>query len=133
VEGLARNGHLITLRRGDLLGEVQVAVVRSVARAGRADQGELRRFRGEVYDCFTARADALFDLVDGLCTPVTVGEAAYLSRAAAIASPSRVCAFSLTRSLSSSAWKVAGRQSGAGFGRWRRQSPVHPGVLTRRS
>jgi hypothetical protein len=28
-------------------------------------------------------------------------------RAAAIASPSRVCAFSRTRSLSSSAWKVA--------------------------
>ena len=34
-------------------------------------------------------------------------------RAAAIASPSRVCAFSRTRSLSSSAWKVA-RSTAAG-------------------
>ncbi|MCY1145709.1 transposase [Actinoplanes sp. Pm04-4] len=58
-----------------------MAVVRSVAQAGWADQGELHRFRGEVYDCFTARADALFDLVDGLCTPVTVGGVAYLSLA----------------------------------------------------
>ena len=58
-----------------------MAVVRSVVQTERADQGELRRFRGEVYDCFTARADALFDLVDGLCTPITVGGIAYLSLA----------------------------------------------------
>jgi hypothetical protein len=58
-----------------------VAVVRSVVQAGRADQGELHRFRGEVDDCFTARADALFDLIDGLCTPITVGGHAYVSLA----------------------------------------------------
>src|SRR3954451_24171046 len=33
------------------------------------------------FDCFTARADALFDLVDGLCTPITVGGVAYVSLA----------------------------------------------------
>ncbi|MFI5897173.1 hypothetical protein ACIA5D_44485 [Actinoplanes sp. NPDC051513] len=58
-----------------------MAVVRSVAQGGRSDQGELRRFRGEVYDCFTARAAALFDLVDGLCTLVTIGGVAYVSLA----------------------------------------------------
>jgi hypothetical protein len=58
-----------------------VAVVCSVGQVGSADQGELRRFRGEVYDCFTARADALFDLVDGICTPITVAGVAYLSLA----------------------------------------------------
>jgi hypothetical protein len=58
-----------------------VAVVRSVVQAGGRDQGELRRFRGEVYDCFDRRADALFDLVDGICAPVTVAGVAYLSLA----------------------------------------------------
>lgn len=33
-------------------------------------QGELLRFRNDVFDCFSARSDALFDLGDGLCTPV---------------------------------------------------------------
>ncbi|MEU4222597.1 NF041680 family putative transposase [Actinoplanes sp. NPDC026623] len=45
------------------------------------EQGELHRFRGEVYDCFTGRADALFDLLDGICTPVTVGGVAHVSLA----------------------------------------------------
>lgn len=58
-----------------------MAVVRSVGQAGGVDQGELRRFRGEVYDCFGARADALFELVDGICSPVTVAGVAYLSLA----------------------------------------------------
>ena len=58
-----------------------MAVARSVGQAGGVDQGELRRFRGEVYDCFGARPDALFDLVDGICTPVTVAGVAYLSLA----------------------------------------------------
>ena len=48
-----------------------MAVVRSVGQGGGGDQGELRRFRGGVYDCFERRADALFDLVDGICAPVT--------------------------------------------------------------
>jgi len=56
-----------------------VAVVRSVVQVGGVDQGELRRFRGEVFDCLFRRADALFDLVDGLCAPVTVAGVAYLS------------------------------------------------------
>ncbi len=30
---------------------------------------------------FTARADALFDVIDGLCTPITVGGVAYVSLA----------------------------------------------------
>jgi hypothetical protein len=34
-----------------------------------------------VYDCFDRRADALFDLVDGICTPVTVAGVAYVSLA----------------------------------------------------
>jgi hypothetical protein len=58
-----------------------VAVVRSVGQVGGGDQGELRRFRGDVYDCFDRRADALFDLVDGICAPVTVAGVAYLSLA----------------------------------------------------
>jgi hypothetical protein len=33
-----------------------------------------------VYDCFTALADVV-DLIDGLCTPITVGGVAYLSLA----------------------------------------------------
>lgn len=58
-----------------------MAVVRSVGRAGGVDQGELRRFRAEVYDCFDRRADALFDLVDGICAPVTVAGVAYVTLA----------------------------------------------------
>jgi hypothetical protein len=58
-----------------------VAVVRSVVQGGGGDQGELRRFRGEVYDCFGRRADALFDLIDGICAPITVAGVAYLSLA----------------------------------------------------
>jgi transposase len=81
AEGLAWNGHLITLRRGKSSREVQVAVVCSVGQVGGGDQGELRRLRGEVYDCFDRRADALFDLVDGICAPVTVAGVAYLSLA----------------------------------------------------
>jgi hypothetical protein len=34
-----------------------------------------------VYDCFAARADALFDLIDGKCTPIAIGGVAYLSSA----------------------------------------------------
>jgi hypothetical protein len=61
--------------------EDEVAVVRSVVQAGGGDQGELCRFRGEVYDFFDRRADALFDLIDGICAPVTVAGVAYLSLA----------------------------------------------------
>jgi DDE superfamily endonuclease len=58
-----------------------VAACRSFAHPYLADQGELRRFRNEVYDCFAARADALFDLVDGICTPIPVAGIAHLSLA----------------------------------------------------
>jgi hypothetical protein len=50
-----------------------VAVVRSVMQVSGGDQGELRWFRGEVYDSFTRRSDALFDLIDGVCTPIMIG------------------------------------------------------------
>ncbi|MDP9792624.1 hypothetical protein J2S43_001136 [Catenuloplanes nepalensis] len=56
-----------------------MAVACSVVRAAWVDQGELRRFRGEVYDCFDRRADALFDLIDGICEPVAVAGVAHLS------------------------------------------------------
>lgn len=45
-------------------------------------QGELRRFRGEAFDCFTRWGDALWELVDGLCQPVAVDGIAHLSLAA---------------------------------------------------
>ncbi|MEU4770149.1 hypothetical protein AB0H12_43715 [Actinosynnema sp. NPDC023794] len=82
VDGLAEGGHLLALGgRGGSSREDQVAVVRGVGQVGGGDQGELRRFRGEVYDCLDRRADALFDLVDGICAPVTVAGVAYLSLA----------------------------------------------------
>jgi hypothetical protein len=58
-----------------------VAVLRSLAPVGAGDQSELRRFRGEVYDCFTARADALFELIDGICSPITIDGIAHVSLA----------------------------------------------------
>ena len=72
---------------GDSSWEDEVAVVRSVGQVGGGDQGELRRFRGEVYDCFDRRADASFDLVDGICAPVTVAGVAYLALSQDVASP----------------------------------------------
>lgn len=60
-----------------------MAACRSFTQPEVAGQGELHRFRNEVYDCFTARADALFELVDGLCTPVAVDGIAHLSLAPA--------------------------------------------------
>ena len=65
-------------KKANLLGEDQVAMVRSVVQAGAADQGELRRFRGEVYDRLDRRAEAL---IDGICAPVTISAVVYLSLA----------------------------------------------------
>jgi hypothetical protein len=59
-----------------------VAAFRSVAQPGGADQGELREFRNELYDCFVERADALFDLVDGICTPIPIAGIAHVTLAA---------------------------------------------------
>jgi hypothetical protein len=47
-----------------------------------ADHSRLDGFRGELYDCFTARCDALFELVDGLCQPIPVEGVAHLTLAA---------------------------------------------------
>lgn len=58
-----------------------MAAFRSVAQSGVGDQGELLRFRNDVFDCFSARPDALFDLVDGLCTPVVVDGVAHVTLA----------------------------------------------------
>jgi hypothetical protein len=49
------------------------AAFASVPRTVEAGQDPLRRFRTDVYDCLTARPDALFELLDGLCSPVAVG------------------------------------------------------------
>jgi hypothetical protein len=47
--------------------------------SGRVDHSRLERFRGEFYDCLTARADALFELADALSQPVDVAGVAHLS------------------------------------------------------
>jgi hypothetical protein len=61
--------------------EDKVAVVVSMPQGARADHARLERFRGELHDCFTARPDALFELVDALCQPVAVDGIAHLSLA----------------------------------------------------
>lgn len=58
-----------------------MAVVVSMPERAGADHSRLGRFRGELHDCFTARSDALFELVDGLSQPVEVGGVAHLSLA----------------------------------------------------
>ncbi len=58
-----------------------MAVVCSVPGHTAVSQSELHRFRGEVYDCFELRPDALFDLIDGVCTPITVAGVAHVSLA----------------------------------------------------
>ena len=54
----------------------------SVPRPAGVGQDDLRRFRADCYDCLTARADALFELLDGLCSPVAVDGVAHLTLAA---------------------------------------------------
>ncbi len=53
----------------------------SVPHTAEVDQDDLHRFRNDVYDCLTARADELFELLDGLCCPVTVAGIAHLTLA----------------------------------------------------
>jgi hypothetical protein len=52
------------------------------ARVGQDAKDDLRRFRTDFYDCLTARADALFELLDGLCSPVAVAGVAHVTLAA---------------------------------------------------
>jgi hypothetical protein len=59
-----------------------VAASASVPRPAAVGQDHLRRFRTDVYDCLTARADALFELLDGLCSPVPVDGVAHVTLAA---------------------------------------------------
>jgi hypothetical protein len=59
-----------------------MAAVDSVSRLGDGDQSALRRFRDDLYDCLAARADALFELVDGLCSPIPVDGVAHVTLAA---------------------------------------------------
>jgi hypothetical protein len=61
--------------------EDKVAVGVSMPEGAGVDHARLERFRGELHDCFAARADALFELVDGLCQPVPVDGIAHLSLA----------------------------------------------------
>jgi len=56
-----------------------VAASASVPRTAAAGQDDLRRFRNGFYDCLTARADALFELLDGLCSPVPVDGVAHVT------------------------------------------------------
>ena len=58
-----------------------MAALASVTHAAEVDQDELHRFRNECYDCLTTRADGLFELLDGLCCPVTVAGIAHLTLA----------------------------------------------------
>lgn len=54
----------------------------SVTHCGSGGQEQLLQFRDQLYGCFTARSDALFELVDALCSPVPVAGVAHLSLAA---------------------------------------------------
>jgi hypothetical protein len=59
-----------------------VATSCSVSQPVQVGQDRLRRFRTDVYDCLTARPDALFELLDGLCSPVPVHGVAHVTLAA---------------------------------------------------
>ncbi len=56
-----------------------MAALVSVPQQRRAGQGELRQFRHDFYDCLASRADGLFDVLDAVCSPVTVAGIAHLS------------------------------------------------------
>jgi hypothetical protein len=58
-----------------------VATSASVPQHRRDDQGELHRFRNDLFDCLTAWPDTLFELVDAVCTPVTVAGLAHVTLA----------------------------------------------------
>ena len=59
-----------------------MAVTSSVTLPAAGDQGELRRFRDDFYDCLSAWPDALFELLDAVCNPLAVAGIAHLSLAA---------------------------------------------------
>jgi len=58
-----------------------VAARISMPRLDGVDHSRLEGFRGELYDSLTARADALFELVDALSQPIPVDGVAHLSLA----------------------------------------------------
>ncbi len=59
-----------------------MAVTNSVTPRAPGGQGELHQFRNDFYDCLTRWPDALFELFDGVSSPVAVGGIAHLSLAA---------------------------------------------------
>jgi hypothetical protein len=59
-----------------------VAAPASVPQPAEAGQDDPHRFRNDVYDCMIARPDALFELLDGLCSPVPVDGVAHVTLAA---------------------------------------------------
>src|SRR5829696_825907 len=73
-------GHSVS-RRQNLLKEDKVATSLSVPQQRHDDQGELHRFRNDLFDCLAAWPDTLFELVDAVCTPVTVAGLAHLTLA----------------------------------------------------
>ena len=58
-----------------------MATIGSVFPPGGVVQDELHQFRNDVHDCLSARADALFELLDGLCCPIPVGGVAHVTLA----------------------------------------------------
>ena len=81
-----------------------MADISSVTLRTAGDQGELRRFRNDFYDCLSAWPDALFELLDAVCNPLAVAGIAHLSlaataaRAVSIGQPS-ISAASVTSSV----------------------------------
>jgi hypothetical protein len=58
-----------------------MAVISSVTPPAAGDQSELRQFRNHFYDCLSAWPDALFELLDAVCSPLAVAGLAHLSLA----------------------------------------------------
>jgi hypothetical protein len=59
-----------------------MAATSSVTQVSSGGLDVLRRFRHDLFDCFTRWPDALFELVDALSTPLQVAGVAHLSLAA---------------------------------------------------
>jgi DDE superfamily endonuclease len=59
-----------------------MAVTNSVTPTAPGYQGGLHQFRNDFYDCLTAWPDALFELLDGVSSPIAVAGIAHLSLAA---------------------------------------------------
>lgn len=59
-----------------------MATISSLSQEATDAQGELRRFRNDFYDCLACWPDALFELMDGVSSAVTVSGLAHVTLAA---------------------------------------------------